>query len=86
MITGVAIRYFDRGVIALPAPARHGDVIFYVMDNYGRRTFGSDEQGFVDENGVFYGRYDAYRIAEENDQLIGEHVGPDGMLFSEDLW
>ena len=47
------------------------------------------EQGFIDSWGVFYNRQDAWKIAEENNQII-RRVGGDtkdgGTLYSENLY
>ncbi len=55
-----------------------------LKDSYRR-----SEQGFIDQHGKFYNRYEAWKIAESNNQII-ERVGGDtrngGCLFSENLY
>jgi len=56
-ITHVAIKY--NGVVySLPAPNRHHNVIRLIGGVYG-----SDIQGFLDEEGVFLNRREAYVLA-----------------------
>jgi len=56
------------------------------------------EQGFVDQFGKFYNRFDAWKLADKNGQIIRAtgweespkarpaNMGDDGMLFSENLY
>lgn len=47
----------------------------------------SEEQGFIDQHGMFYTREQAYRIASANNQLIRETgYGVKDKLYSEDLY
>jgi len=80
-ITHVAIKYANK-VFSLPAPNRHHDVIRMIGGVYG-----PDVQGFLDANGTFLNRKQAFLIAEQTGQLNrnpGGYQGPE--LFSEDLW
>lgn len=50
---------------------------------------GKAEQGFIDQRGVFMDRREAYKVAVEAGQLNVRREkapGPEGMLFSEDLY
>jgi len=44
------------------------------------------EQGFIDQFGNFYNRYDAYIIAEKNNQIKRRVGGDFKKLFSENLY
>ena len=81
MIVAAAIR---RGrVWALPAPARHHDVI-RLMSKEGIPASGMHDQGFVDSNAGFVSREAARTIALFEGQV--ERTGHATELFSEDLW
>lgn len=43
-------------------------------------------QGFIDQFNNFYDRYEAWKIAEENDQIRYTVDGGGGELFSENLY
>lgn len=86
-IVGVAIVY-NSEVVSLPEPARHGDVIRYLVEERNEMPPIKGQQGFVDEAGRFLSRESAYTIAINNGQFKPR---PDGgcklkQLFSEDLW
>jgi hypothetical protein len=82
-ITHVAIKYANK-VFSLPRPNRHHDVIRMIGGIYGE-----DIQGFLDANGVFLTRKQAFYIAKASGQLNRnpdpKHYQGDE-LFSEDLW
>ncbi len=84
MILAAAIR-FDGTVWALPAPARHHDVIHRMFDAKGvARVPGRAEQGFIDSEAGFVSRERARDIAVREGQVVcPDH---DRELFSEDLW
>lgn len=46
---------------------------------------GKAESGFVDQYGKFWGREEAWKIAEEQGQIINQ-VAPSGTLYSENLY
>jgi hypothetical protein len=82
-ITHVAIKYANK-VFSLPAPNRHHDVIRMIGG-----ISGPDVQGFLDANGVFLNRKQAFEVATQTGQIkrpdtSGTYQGP--QLFSEDLW
>lgn len=82
-ITHVAIKYANK-VFSLPAPNRHHDVIRMIGG-----ISGPDVQGFLDANGVFLNRKQAFEVAVQTGQINrpntpGTYQGPE--LFSEDLW
>lgn len=87
-ITHVAIKYRGK-TYSLPAPNRHGHVIGVIADENGVGIRGEDIQGFLDSNGYFLNRSEAYELALENKQLKRDpdpkfYQGTD--LYSEDLW
>jgi len=44
------------------------------------------EQGFIDQNGKFYSRKEAFVIASAAGQIIRRCGGDDGVLYSENLY
>ena len=85
MITHVAIRSQHGNVVALPEPFRHSDVILR-MNSQGIRTIGMT-QGFLNKQGWFLDRNEAYQVAKDCGQYNpkpGSAV--EGVLYSEDLW
>jgi hypothetical protein len=89
MIVAAAIR-LDGKVYALPAPARHGNVIRRICERTGRKSvpFEPENQGFVDSELGFVNRQDAWVIAVKNGQLLDRAPtdGSGGTLYSEDVW
>jgi hypothetical protein len=88
MITHVAI-CFQGKVYSLPAPNRHHNVIRLIVEQTGTKTVDAhgDDQGFLANDGLYWRRDDALRIARESGQLkpgcMGEKLGE---LYSEDVW
>lgn len=65
---------------------RHCDIYMREqMDRSGNDRF-HGEQGFIDNKYQFLTRREAYVIAKAAGQLVFKGPGPDGMLFSEDLY
>ena len=84
VIVAVAIR-LDGKVWALPAPARHHDVIHRIVSSGDRtRAPASAEQGFVDSSLGFVSRERAREIAIREGHVA--HPAHPRQLFSEDLW
>lgn len=84
-IVCAAIRHADGRVIC---GARHLDAVMRAQIDaqavpWGRTT--SMMQGFIDNYGDFYGRGDAWIIAEAAGQIINVVSSP-GRLFSENLY
>lgn len=50
-----------------------------------REKFG-EEQGFIDQYGVFMSREEAYEVAKAAGQIIYRCGGDEGKLFSENLY
>lgn len=82
MIVAAAM-IIDGEVKALPAPARHHDIIAkWPMPEHKHEA-----QGFIDSDFGFVTRGTAFVIASESGQLEGRaKTAPKNELFSEDLW
>lgn len=97
MILAAAIKYHitatDKDVVL--CGCRHGD-IFVQLNALGfkpKEGYTEIEQGFIDHNGKFLSRKEAYEHAKEIGQLCNkiiydrEHGGVVGTnMISEDLW
>ena len=81
----------SNGQIAIVAGARHWDKVMHNVVDCMDKEMMELEQGFIDQYGNFYGREEAWVIAETNGQII-RRVGGDttlegnGRLFSENLY
>ena len=84
MITHVAIIYQGK-TYSLPRPNRHHHVFHLIYDELGH-SGGENEQGFLDENGKFYDRFQALAHALYHKQVMDESKIRANRLFSEDLW
>lgn len=87
-ITHVAIR-FQGVVYSLPAPNRHHDVIRLIIERNPDVTHvdsRGQDQGFLDENGLYLTRKCALGIARANGQLRTDREVHANQLFSENLW
>jgi hypothetical protein len=88
LITHVAIRW-GGATFALPAPARHHDVIRVIVEQTGATTVDAreDDQGFLIDGEQYARRKTALRHAQACGQLKPDALGPRlGKLFSEDVW
>lgn len=79
MIIAAAVE-IDGVVRALPAPARHHNVIW----KYPRPEHKHGDQGFIDDRHGFVSRVAAGVIALQEGQIDKLKWPPE--LFSEDLW
>lgn len=85
-IVAAAIK-FDGFIASVEKPGRHHDI----LNNLATTGFPTPivgRQGFLTSRGEFVGRKLAMQLAVNASQLIprqGQH-GPDGDLFSEDVW
>ncbi len=87
-IIGAAVISSNGDMFAMAPPARHGDVIRYMVTQ-GRKSqeVFDAEQGFVTSTCRFVNRQEAYQIAKENGQLIRPEIDHiPGTLFSENVW
>lgn len=88
VITHVAIIYKDK-THSLPAPNRHHNIIHNLSKEYGIDSGGEAIQGFLDSEGNFLNREQAFILASKNGQLkrrTGPKYYQGNELFSEDLW
>lgn len=78
-----AAMMIDGDVKALPAPARHGDIIArWPLPEHRHGT-----QGFIDSKEGFVNRSRACLIAFSEGQIeMPKATSPQDELFSEDLW
>lgn len=89
VIVAVAIKTLTE-TYSLPKPNRHHNVL-KVMDNlYVEHDYNTEIQGFLDSNGRFMNRKDAFILAESNGQLNRSNHPKNSYngneLFSEDIW
>lgn len=86
----------ERGIVAaacqvdgltfsMPAPARHGDVL-WSMCAAGFECCGTETQGFLDHRGVFVGRKAAMIVAQNWGQIDPSEFEDGGDLYSEHVW
>lgn len=73
----------DKTIYALPPPARHHHVVHY-MAKRGLEQCGTDEQGFLLNDGRFAMRKAAAYLAIRNEQV--KRLAHPPNLYSEDLW
>ena len=88
MIVAAAIRQGEK-VYALPAPARHHDIIHYLHRIGVGYNHDPDDQGFIDSNHGYVRRAPALAIVRHEEQPLRDgKQKPDHerLLFSEDLW
>ena len=89
-IKGVAVK-FNKIMVCLPKPNRHCDCFRYAKEilELDRKTCVTggvaSNQGFYTEEGIFLDRLEAFKVAEENKQII-LYDSKKGCLFSENLW
>jgi hypothetical protein len=82
MITHVAIKY-NEVIHCLPKPNRHHHVVRYIGG-----IKGPDIQGFLDDQGNFLTRRQAFIHATASGQIKARQPGEynSDELYSEDLW
>ena len=87
-IVGVAFNMPDGNLMSVEWGCRHSDAIGRLRaDGCTQKQIALAEQGFVDENGRFLTRREAFDVAALSGQLKRKPGGYDGPeLFSEDLW
>ena len=83
-IVCAAIRNKTGGIICAP---RHFDPVMHAQIVAGEiHAWYGVEQGFVDQNGEFLTRAEAFTVAKAAGQIIHRCGGDDGCLFSENLY
>lgn len=90
MITHVAIR-FNGVIYSLPKPNRHHNVIRHIIDTFWTELkyvdAHGDDQGFLDNAGVYHTRESALKVAVDAGQVKPDALGIKlGELYSEDIW
>ncbi len=85
-ITHVAM-IWEGKLYSLPKPNRHHNLIQMAFAETGHPVYQS-WQGFLDSNGKFVGRKEAYKTALKACQLdiMRPKTCPLHLLFSEDIW
>lgn len=85
MIVAAAIKIGDI-ICSMPPPNRHHNIIHSLSGQFSLiRVFG--KQGFVDHEGTFKTRKEAYKEAVRCGQIKdGDGYNKNTGLFSEDLW
>lgn len=78
-----AILLANKTVISLPKPNRHHNIIKVIIDNFGKEALKKHIQGFIDSNGTFLTRSEAYEVAFTSGQIAESNIKT---LISEDLW
>jgi hypothetical protein len=83
IIVCAAMLYEDGTIVVGP---RHFDMTMVrQLDRYDMTGINQvPKQGFIDQHGVYYNRFDAYKIAKANNQIKNDSLGPE--LYSEDLY
>lgn len=88
-ITCAAVKDTDGGNWHLQPPNRHHNVMA-LMNKAGLKVEEYGEQGFLDSDGRFQGREEAFKIASAAGQVTLRRPGPKNYqgpeLFSEDMW
>jgi len=83
-IVAAATKYKGT-VYALPAPARHHNVMWMILELMPEPIFmGPETQGFITSKGVFVGRRRAAHIAVKSGQIEKPQIS--NHLLSEDVW
>lgn len=88
IIVCAAVRYPDNRMLVGP---RHLDYVMLCQYQALKLTASEDEavMGFVDQEGKFYTRCEAWHIAQRNNQIRHRAPGDEangGTLFSENLY
>lgn len=90
MVVCAAIRNSDGGIITGP---RHYDMFMskqlsrnFIGDEFLKWFNDENQQGFIDQFGVFMTREEAYEVATEAGQIKYRCGGDDGVLYSENLY
>lgn len=69
---------------SLPAPYRHHHVLVVIYKEHGESTY--NEQGFLDNEGKFLTREEAFVIAKAAGQIKDITATCGDRLYSEDIW
>lgn len=84
MIIAAAILY-NGSLWTLPKPARHCDILTYMIECGVSTPIAGDDQGFITDEIKFIDRKQAVSHAKACGQIV-EPKFQQNALFSEDLW
>ncbi len=88
MITHVAIRFGGK-IWSLPKPNRHHHIMLQIIKDNPEIKYvdaHGDDQGFLNEDGEYLTRAEAFVVAKENGQLRADRPIWYDELYSENLW
>lgn len=81
---------FRDGTEKLVIGVRHWDGLMHVQGDLLEEKFGgrvAEDQGFVDQYGIFMGRVEALQVVKESGQPFNPtRNGADDELYSEGVW
>ena len=86
-ILTAAVKTSDGIIHILPRPKRHADIVHTLWEAKEYKStiiIAKGEQGFLADDGEFYNRKSAAKIAVDSGQIQKLEYPP--TLFSEDLW
>ncbi|MCB9806235.1 hypothetical protein H6775_03735 [Candidatus Nomurabacteria bacterium] len=83
MIVAVALKDKEGNIFSMERPARFHDLLAFLIEQgfFAPETY---QQGFLNDQGVFFSREDALMIALKNNQIISNKTV--GFLEVSDLW
>lgn len=73
----IGIRHYD---------AKMADQIFYRIDGHEFQHRNDEDQGFIDQFGIYMTRQEAWEVAEKAGQILYLLDGQEGTLYSENLY
>lgn len=81
----VSAAIYWGGIISLPPPARHSDILATMQETmHISYIIPNTLQGFLTDKGRYVNRVEAFGIAYRACQFLDSPKGPE--LYSEDLW
>lgn len=86
-ITHVAVKLANGTIYSMPRPNRHHNVIRHMSQD--KVDYKNNKEGFLDDQGNFLDRYEAYNLAVSTGQINrrkGEQFYQGPELYSEDIW
>ncbi len=87
-ITHVAVKTGEKNW-SLPKPNRHHNILREMYESGVSRDYANETEGFLDEDGNFLNRSEAYLLAVSTGQInrrTGDQYYQGKELYSEDLW
>lgn len=86
-ILTAAVKTSDGVIHTMPRPKRHADIVHALWQAKEYKStiiIAKSEQGFFADDGNFYSRKEAAKIAINSGQIAKPEYPP--TLFSEDMW